>query len=150
MVPSPALFAYVAVRQRCRAAGVDDASWRLPGGLLLEFGDHDRNVRIRRTDDETYHYLVDMWRTSRDSRRRERAFLLRAHLGNYSLWLARPVSGLHRRRRSAKAGPTCRIRRSWGDKAFGSRGAPLAQHLAPTIYRAAQSGSRRCGWRSIG
>src|SRR5438132_6013466 len=58
VVPSPALFAYVAVRHTLRAAGVDDRA--LAGFLaapLLGFGDRDRNVRHRRTDDETYHYL---------------------------------------------------------------------------------------------
>src|SRR6266566_4470486 len=61
----------------------------LLAALLLEFGDHDRHVRIRRTDDETYHYLVDMVEdlTGLDDAG-ERAFLLRVHLGNYSLWLA--------------------------------------------------------------
>jgi len=68
MVPSPALFAYVAVRHTLRAAGVDDRELAdYLAALLLEFGDHDRHVRIRRTDDETYHYLVDMVEDSRDS-----------------------------------------------------------------------------------
>src|SRR5204863_453979 len=53
VVPSPALFTYVAVRHTLRAAGVDDRVLAdYLAALLLEFGDHDRHVRIRRTDDE--------------------------------------------------------------------------------------------------
>jgi len=135
MVPSPALFAYVAVRHTLRAAGVDDRELAdYLAALLLEFGDHDRHVRIRRTDDETYHYLVDMVEdlTGLDDAG-ERAFLLRAHLGNYSLWLA----GL--------------FTTSWGDRAFGSpRSTALPNTSAsPPSTAPPPSGSRRCGWRSI-
>src|SRR3989441_13159304 len=90
VMPSPPLFTYVAVRHALLAAGIDDRELAdYLAALLLEFGDHDRHVRIRRTDDETYHYLVDMVEdlTGLDDAG-ERAFLLRAHLGNYSLWLA--------------------------------------------------------------
>src|SRR2546427_2898912 len=107
MVPSPALFAYVAVRHTLRAAGVDDRELAdYLAALLLEFGDHDRHVRIRRTDDETYHYLVDMVEdlTGLDDAG-ERAFLLRAHLGNYSLWLAGLFPDYIAARRSRKGGP---------------------------------------------
>src|SRR6266581_2740771 len=53
MVPSPALFTYVAVRHTLRAAGVDDRALAdYLAALLLEFGDHDRHVRIRRSYDE--------------------------------------------------------------------------------------------------
>src|SRR6266581_3161251 len=90
MVPSPALFTYVAVRHTLRAAGVDDRALAdYLAALLLEFGDHDRHVRIRRSDDETYHYLVDMVEDLMGlDDAGERAFLLRAHLGNYRLRLA--------------------------------------------------------------
>src|SRR2546427_660430 len=61
IVPSPALFTYVAVRHTLRVAGVDDRALAdYLAALLLALGDHDRHVRIRRSDDETYHYLVDM------------------------------------------------------------------------------------------
>src|SRR2546421_9759026 len=46
MVPSPALFTYVAVRHTLRAAGVDDRALAdYLAALLLEFGDHDRQDR---------------------------------------------------------------------------------------------------------
>src|SRR5207249_7208168 len=89
-VPSPALFTYVAVRHTLLAAGVDDRELAdYLAALILEFGDHDRHTRIRRADDQTYGYLVDMIGelTGVDDTG-ERGFLLRVHLGNYSLWLA--------------------------------------------------------------
>jgi len=107
VVPSPALFAYVAVRHALRAAGVDDRELAdYLAALLLEFGDHDRHVRIGRVDDETYHYLVDMVEdlTGLDDAG-ERAFLLRVHLGNYSLWLAGLFPDYIAARRSRKGGP---------------------------------------------
>src|SRR5256886_15895826 len=48
-VPSPPLFAYVAVRHTLRAAAVDDRELAdYLAALLLEFGDHDRHTRIDR------------------------------------------------------------------------------------------------------
>jgi len=91
-VPSPPLFAYVAVRHTLRAAAVDDRELAdYLAALLLEFGDHDRHTRIRRADDESYGYLVDIVEdlTGLDDSD-ERGLLLRVHLGNYSLWFALP------------------------------------------------------------
>ena len=107
VVPSPALFAYVAVRHTLRTAGVDDRMLAdYLAALVLEFGDHDRAARIRRTDDETYRYLVDMVEdlTALDDAG-ERAFLLRVHLGNYSLWLAGLFPDYIAARRSRRGGP---------------------------------------------
>jgi len=87
IVPSPLLFAYVAVRHTLLAAGVIDRDLAdYLAALLLEFGDHDRSTRVRRHDDQTYAYLVDIVGdlTGLDDTG-ERGFLLRAHLGNYSL-----------------------------------------------------------------
>lgn len=107
IVPSPALFTYVAVRHNLRAAGVDDRELAdYLAALLLEFGDHDRHTRIRRADDETYHYLVDVVEdlTGADDAG-ERGFLLRVHLGNYSLWLAGLFPDFIAARRSRRGGP---------------------------------------------
>ena len=107
VVPSPALFAYVAVRQTLLAAGVDDRELAdYLAALVLEFGDHDRHSRIGRADDQTYHYLVDMVGelTGVDDAG-ERGFLLRVHLGNYSLWLAGLFPDYVEARRSRQGGP---------------------------------------------
>lgn len=89
-VPSPPLFAYVAVRHSLLAAGIDsrDVADYL-AALLLGFGANGRHARIASHDDETYEYLVDIvgdLATGDESG--ERDFLLLTHLGNYSLWLA--------------------------------------------------------------
>jgi len=107
IVPSPLLFAYVAVRHTLLAAGVIDRDLAdYLAALLLEFGDHDRSTRIRRQDDYTYTYLVDIVGdlTGLDDTG-ERGFLLRAHLGNYSLWLAGLFPDFIEARRSRKGGP---------------------------------------------
>src|SRR2546430_68942 len=133
VVPSPALFAYVAVRHTLRIAGVDDRMLAdYLAALVLEFGDHDRAARIRRTDDETYRYLVDMVEdlTALDDAG-ERAFLLRVHLGNYSLWLAGLFPDYIAARRSRRGGPDL----PYYD-ALGRQGYRLAaRHPAPRPLR---------------
>ena len=88
--PSPALFAYVAMRHALRAAGIDSAELTdYFAALMLGFGDHDSSTRLGVHDDQTYNYLVDIVSDlAAGEETGERAFLLRAHLGNYSLWLA--------------------------------------------------------------
>src|SRR2546425_686071 len=55
VVPSAALFAYVAVRHTLLASGVTDRELAdYLAALVLEFGDHDRHARLRRADDQTY------------------------------------------------------------------------------------------------
>jgi len=107
VVPSPALFAYVAVRHTLLAAGVDDCELAdYLAALLLEFGDHDRHTRIGRADDQTYHYLVDMvGELTEGDDSGERGFLLRVHLGNYSLWLAGLFPDYVAARRNRQGGP---------------------------------------------
>jgi hypothetical protein len=80
----------VAVRHALRQAGVDDRELAdYLAALLLEFGDHDRSARIGVGDDQVYRTLVDLV-TDGDlaDETGARGFLLRVHLGNYSLWLA--------------------------------------------------------------
>ena len=107
VVPSPALFAYVAVRHTLLAAGVDDCELAdYLAALLLEFGDHGRHTRIGRADDQTYHYLVDMvGELTEADDSGERGFLLRVHLGNYSLWLAGLFPDYVAARRNRQGGP---------------------------------------------
>jgi hypothetical protein len=106
-VPSPALFAYVAVRHTLRAAGIDDRELAdYLAALLVEFGDHDRHARVRPHDDETYRYLVDLVAgLAEGGEEGERGFLLLAHLGNYSLWLAGLFPDFIAARRARAGGP---------------------------------------------
>ena len=107
LVPSPPLFTYVAVRHALRSGGVDDRALAdYLAALMLEFGDHDRHRRVRRQDDDAYGYVVDIVAhlTTQDAAG-ERGFLLQAHLGNYSLWLAGLFPDYVAARRHRAGGP---------------------------------------------
>jgi hypothetical protein len=88
LVPAPLAF-YVMVRHTLLESGLEDP--RLAdylAALLVEFGEHGRAFRIAPHDDRTYDYLVDLVADIEEESSNRRQFLLRAHLGNYSLWLA--------------------------------------------------------------
>src|SRR5207245_3369391 len=106
-VPSPPLFTYVAVRHVLLAAGIVDPELAdYLAALLLEFGDHGRHAKIRPVDDASYHYLVDIVADLADEDDSdERGLLLRAHLGNYSLWLAGLFPDYIAARRTRAGGP---------------------------------------------
>lgn len=105
--PSPALFAYVAVRHTLLAAHLDNRDLAdYLAALLLEFGDHGRPTRVRRTDDRSYEYLVDILADlAEQDGAGERGFLLQTHLGNYSLWLAGLFPDYVAARRTRAGGP---------------------------------------------
>ena len=87
--PSAVLFVYVAVRSALREVGLDDAELSdYLAALLLEFGRRDRAWRIAPTDDQVYRYVSDIAADLAVVADARRGFLLRAHLGNFSLWLA--------------------------------------------------------------
>jgi hypothetical protein len=84
---SPALVFYLMVRHALLESGLDDRTLAdYIAAILVEFGRADRAYRIEADDPDTYHYLVDLVAAAEtaDGRRR---FLVRAHLGNYALWL---------------------------------------------------------------
>lgn len=86
---SPRLTFYVMVRHTLLESGLDNSQVAdYVAALLVEFADKERAFRIARYDDKTYRYIVDLVSDlgGEDSKRRQ--FLLRAHLGNYSLWLS--------------------------------------------------------------
>lgn len=84
---SPALVFYLLVRHALLESGLDDRTLAdYIAAVLVEFGREDRAYRIEPGDPETFHYLVDLVAAMEtpDGRRR---FLVRAHLGNFALWL---------------------------------------------------------------
>lgn len=84
---SPALVYYVLVRHALLEGGVEETSTAdFVASMVLAFGRARRAYRISDDDDEEFHYLVDMLVRLSDAEERK-AFLLRSHLGNYSLWL---------------------------------------------------------------
>ena len=87
--PTAALFVYVAVRSTLREARIDDAELSdYLAALLLEFGRRDRAWRISPADDQVYRYVGDIVADLDLVADARREFLLRAHLGNFSLWFA--------------------------------------------------------------
>lgn len=103
--PSPALFLYVTVRHHLRDVGVDD---RLIAdycaSLVLAFGHKDRAYRIALHDENRYAYLVDLVAEAGRAEG-ERQFRVRAHLGNFALWLAGIFPDYIAARRARKGGP---------------------------------------------
>ena len=84
----PSLVFYVLVRQALLEGGIDSpAIADFVASVVVAFARTERAYRISEETEEEFHYLVDMIEQVRTAEER-RAFLLRAHLGNYSLWLA--------------------------------------------------------------
>ncbi len=84
------LVAYVMVRHALRAAGEEDRVLAdYVASILLHFGLRDRAGRVAAADDEIFTTLADLLGAV-DGPDARRSFLVRAHLGNYALW----VSGL--------------------------------------------------------
>ncbi len=82
------LFCYVVVRHAMRQAGEDDRVLSdYVASLLLHFGLCGRAQQVARHDDEQYDTLVALL-DDVDGPDARRAFLVRAHLGNYALWLS--------------------------------------------------------------
>lgn len=86
---SPKLTFYVMVRHTLLESGLDDPNVAdYVAALLIEFAAHGRPYRIARYDDKTYRYLVELLTDLEDEGSPRRRFLLRAHIGNYALWLS--------------------------------------------------------------
>lgn len=117
--PSATLFLYVAVRHTLRQAGVDDV--RLAdylGALLLEFGFRDRAWRVSAHDDVTYRYLHEIVAGLDGTGGDRRGFLLRVHLGNFSLWLAGLFPEYVTQRRQRRGGPDFSYYEALGSRGF--------------------------------
>ena len=85
---SPTLVFYVLVRQALLEGGIDSAvTADFVASVVVVFARTECAYRISDESDEEFHYLVDMIQRLRDVEE-QRAFLLRAHFGNFSLWLA--------------------------------------------------------------
>jgi hypothetical protein len=79
---------YVLVRHALLEVGIGDrATADYVASLLVAFGREGRAYRVSDNTADEYHYLVDMVERLASAERRE-AFLLRSHLGNFSLWIS--------------------------------------------------------------
>lgn len=79
---------YVLVRHALLEVGIDDRGTAdYVASMLVTFGEPTRAYRPSGSSADEYHYLVDMVARITTADQRE-AFLLRSHLGNFSLWLS--------------------------------------------------------------
>lgn len=84
---SPEVVFYVLVRQALLEGGMDDRSLAdYVASLVLGFGKGGRAYRLSDEAGEEFHYLVDMV-AEMDGAGDRRTFLLRVHMGSYSLWI---------------------------------------------------------------
>jgi len=84
---SPFLYFYVLTRRALRSFGMDDRRVAdYVASLLAEFSSMKRARAISHDHERQYDYLVDMLTDLLDASSQE-AFLLRSHIGNYSLFL---------------------------------------------------------------
>jgi len=84
----PEVLAYVMVRHALLESSIDDRMMTdYIATLLVRFGCGSRAFRFSDASDEEFHYLVDIV-TRADREDGKKAFLLRCHLGNYSLWIS--------------------------------------------------------------
>jgi hypothetical protein len=82
------LFVYVVVRNTLRSFGeADRALADYVAAIIIAFGARGRAERIGTSDDEAYTTLAEL-SADADSADVRRSFLVRAHLGNYALWLS--------------------------------------------------------------
>jgi hypothetical protein len=87
-VASYGLFSYVVVRHALRSVGEEDRALAdYVASILLHFGLQQRARRVSESDDEDYDTLAELLNGA-ESADAQRAFLVRAHLGNYALWLS--------------------------------------------------------------
>jgi len=125
VLPSPALFFYVVIRDLLRGAGIDDRDLAdYLAALLIEFGRRDRAFRVDWHDDHVHRYLVDIV-ADLEASDGERRFQVMAHLGNFALWLSGLFPDYIAARRLRKGGPDL----SYYD-ALGRRGFAMASDHA--------------------
>ena len=113
-----ALFSYVALRRSLLDGGIES---RLLAdyvtSIFLHFASEARAHRIAEYDDHEYHYLVDLVEAISDSQGR-RGFLLRAHLGNFALWLSGLFPDRISHREQRRGGPDLGYYEAMGQTGF--------------------------------
>ena len=84
----PRLLFYLLVRHALLEDGLTDRALAdYLAALLLAFGRHHRAYRVLEDDATEFHYLADMLAEGERADDR-RAFLVRAHMGEFALWLS--------------------------------------------------------------
>ncbi|HET7632550.1 MAG TPA: hypothetical protein VFK16_09560 [Gemmatimonadaceae bacterium] len=117
-VASLPLLVYVMLRSVLRRLGEDDPVMSdYLAAVVLAFGAHGRALRCSETDDEVYDTLAALVRDVevRDARR---SLLVRAHLGNYALWLSGLFADRIEYQRWRRGGPALDYYETLGRRGF--------------------------------
>ena len=115
---SPSLFFYVVVRHALRGVGENDRILAdYVAAILLHFGFRDRASRVSEVDDEEYDTLAGLLSDVEGPDPR-RDFLVRAHLGNYALWMSGLYPDLIEHRRWRRGGPALGYYEDLGRRGF--------------------------------
>ena len=112
------LFSYVTVRHALRERGTDDRPLAdYVASILLHFGLRQRARQITDHDDATYDTLTAL-AAELEVNDPPRAFLARAHLGNYALWLSGLFPDHIEQRRWRRGGPDLGYFEAMGQRGF--------------------------------
>jgi hypothetical protein len=124
------LFTYVVVRHALREVHEDDRGISdYVASILVHFAMRDNAYRIGAADDEVYDTVAALLAEVNhgDATRR---FLVRAHLGNYALWLGGMFPDRVEERRTRRGGPDLEYYDEMGQRGF----ALAAQHTLAKQY----------------
>lgn len=120
------LLTYVTIRSALVRMGEEDRVLSdYAAAVVLAFGPRGRAERCSEADDELYDTLADLLRDA-ESRDARRAYLVRAHLGNYALWLSGLFPDYIEHRRWRRGGPHLEYYEEMGKRGF----AMAAEHPA--------------------
>jgi len=112
------LFVYVMVRHALRRLGEGDRSLAdYLASVVVHFGIRDRSARVGENDDQVYAALTDLYHDVNDPDAR-RSFLVRAHLGNYALWVSGIFPDYLEQRRWNRGGPQLGYYEEMGRRGF--------------------------------
>jgi len=115
---SEPLFLYVVARHAMLQSGEDEVMLAdYAASILLHFGLRGRANKIADADDETYDTLAALAGEA-DGPDTRRTLLVRAHLGNYALWLAGIFPDFIEHRRWRRGGPPIDYYDEMGQRGF--------------------------------
>lgn len=135
------LFAYVVARHALLQSGEADRELAdYTASVLLHFGLRDRAWRVSNSDDETYDTLAGLLGAV-DGPDARRNFLVRAHLGNYALWLAGLFPDYVEHRRWERGGPDLDYYDEMGTRGFrlAAEHRLASEHGMTTLFERAAS-----------